>query len=80
MKLLVVPALTAGLAFWVFDLAPMTAGVAIVLAALPTGTGSYMVADFYKRDAVTTSQVILLSTVGSVVTLTILAMLLPLVS
>ena len=38
------------------------------LAALPTGTGPFMLAELYRRDAQVTSRVILISTVVSLVT------------
>jgi malonate transporter len=41
----------------------------VLLAALPTGTGPFMLAEFYQREANMTSRVILASTVVSVVTL-----------
>jgi predicted permease len=74
-KLVAVPALVAVLALWVFPLDPLAAGVAILLAALPTGTGSFMVAEYYRREAVITSRTILLSTVGSVITITVISIL-----
>jgi predicted permease len=74
-KLLVQPALTWWLAARVFGLAPMLVEMAIVLAALPTGTGPFMLAEFYRREAHITSRTILLSTVGSVVTLSLLLLL-----
>ncbi|MFM0718336.1 AEC family transporter [Paraburkholderia strydomiana] len=74
-KLLVQPALTWWLAARVFGLAPMLVEMAVVLAALPTGTGPFMLAEFYRREAHITSRTILLSTVGSVVTLSLLLLL-----
>lgn len=46
--------------------------MAVMLAALPTGTGPYMLAEFYRREAHITSRTILLSTLGSLVTLSFL--------
>jgi malonate transporter and related proteins len=71
-KLLVQPALAWWLAARVFGLSPMLVEMAVVLAALPTGTGPFMLAEFYEREAHITSRTILLSTVGSVVTLSVL--------
>jgi predicted permease len=71
-KLLVQPALTWWLAARVFGLSPMLVEMAVVLAALPTGTGPFMLAEFYRREARITSRTILLSTVGSVATLSLL--------
>lgn len=71
-KLVVQPALTWWLAARVFRLSPALVEMAVVLAALPTGTGPFMLAEFYEREAQITSRTILLSTVGSVVTLSLL--------
>ncbi|MEW6346190.1 MAG: AEC family transporter [Pseudomonadota bacterium] len=73
-KLLLQPALTWWLAARVFGLPPALAGMAVVLAALPTGTGPFMLAEFYRREAHITSRTILLSTLGSLVTLSLLLM------
>ena len=75
-KLLVQPALAWWLAARVFGLSPSLVEMAVVLAALPTGTGPFMLAEFYRREAQITSRVILLSTVGSLATLSLLLMLL----
>jgi predicted permease len=42
-----------------------------VLAALPTGTGPFMVAEFYRREAGITARAVLVSTVLSLVTVTL---------
>lgn len=67
-KLLVQPALTFGLAL-LFSVPPRLAVMAALLAALPTGTGPFMLAELYKRPAGVTSAVILFSTLGSLLTL-----------
>jgi len=59
--------LTWWLAFHVFALSAKTA---VILSALPTGTGPFMLAEFYKREAAVTSSTILFSTVISLVTVT----------
>lgn len=69
-KLLVHPALTALIALYVLRLPEQIAVLAIVIAALPTGTGPFMVAEFYARDGKVTSGTILLSTCLSVLTIT----------
>ncbi|MCG1055370.1 AEC family transporter [Mycetohabitans sp. B5] len=71
-KLLVQPMLAWWLAVHVFALATPLADVAVLLAALPTGTGPYMLAEFYRREAAVTAQTILLSTMGSLVSLSLL--------
>ena len=48
---------------------------ALLLAALPTGTGPFMLAKLYEREAAATSRAILLSTVLSVATVTALVLL-----
>jgi predicted permease len=68
-KLVVHPALTAFLAWYVFPLPPRVAFTAIALAALPTGTGPFMIAEFYARDGKVTAGTILMSTLASVLTL-----------
>lgn len=69
LKLLGQPLLTWVLAFKVLALPPMWATSAVLLAALPTGTGPFMLAEYYKREAGVVSKAILLSTLGSLLTL-----------
>lgn len=64
-KLVLHPALTWVLADRVFDLAPDLTHAAVVLAALPTGTGPFMVAEYYRREAALTSATILGTTILS---------------
>jgi len=68
LKLVLQPVLAWALATFVFGLSPLLTHTAVLLAALPTGTGSFMLAEFYRREAQVTSLVILASTVVSVVT------------
>lgn len=70
-KLIAHPLLTWFLAFRVFHLPPLWANSALLLSALPTGTGPFMLAEFYKREASLVSSTILISTLGSLVTLSI---------
>ncbi|MFC4255020.1 AEC family transporter [Altererythrobacter xixiisoli] len=72
LKLLVQPLLTWLLAAHVFHLSPAMTGAAVLLAALPTGTGPFMAAEFHGREAGVTARVILLSTILSLATLTVL--------
>ena len=72
LKLLVHPAITAALAFWVFPMPRLWAVVAVVLSALPVGTGPFMLAKLYQRDAAAASRAILISTIGSVVSVSLL--------
>jgi predicted permease len=71
-KLLVHPAITAVLAFWLFPMPLLWAQLAVVLAALPVGTGPFMLAKLYDREAAIASRAILLSTICSVVTVSLL--------
>jgi predicted permease len=72
MKLVGQPLVTGFLAFCVFQLQPMWAASAVLLSALPTGTGPFMLAEYYNREAGLISKTILFSTLGSLVTLTLL--------
>ena len=67
-KLLAQPLATWVLAALVFRLPAIQVHTAVLLAALPTGTGPFMLAEFYRREATITSNVILVSTVLSVLT------------
>ena len=72
LKLLIHPLLAFILVTWVFDMPPMWASAAILLAALPVGTGPFMVAKLYEREPAITSEATLLSTVLSVITVSLL--------
>jgi predicted permease len=76
-KLVVQPALTWWLAARVFAMPASLTQIAVLLAALPTGTGPFMLAEFYRREAGVTAGTILLSTVGSLLSLTVLLRLAP---
>src|SRR3569623_561637 len=67
-KLLVHPAIAWVVATQVFKLPPFLTHAAVLLAALPTGTGPFMLAELYKREAGITSTTILVSTILSIVT------------
>lgn len=68
-KLLLQPLITGFLAFRVFELPALWANSALLLSALPTGTGPFMLASFYGREAALASRVILLTTLGSLATI-----------
>jgi len=72
LKLIFQPAITAFLAFRVFDLPAIWAHSALLLSALPIGTGPFMLAQLYGREAAVASRAILISTVLSVVTVSLL--------
>lgn len=69
LKLLIQPVLTWWIATRVFNLSPLLVHTSVLLAALPTGTGPFMLAEFYRREASTTSKCVLVSTVVSMFTL-----------
>ncbi|WP_239987416.1 AEC family transporter [Sphingosinithalassobacter portus] len=75
LKLLVQPAVTAAMLL-ILPLSREWAAAALLLAAMPTGTGPFMAAQLYERDVALTARVILISTLISVATLSVLAMLL----
>lgn len=68
LKLLALPVLVWLLAVPLLGLPPLQAQAAVLAAALPTGTGPFMLAEYYRRDAGVTSATILASTVLSVLT------------
>jgi predicted permease len=70
LKLLGQPAVTWVLATRLFHLSPLLTESAVLLAALPTGTGAFMLAEFYGREADTTSDVVVWSTGLSLATIT----------
>jgi len=69
LKLIAQPLVTWLVADRLLNLPPATTLVAVVIAALPTGTGSFMLAEFYGREATLTGRVVLISTVLSVATI-----------
>ncbi|KAA0891139.1 AEC family transporter [Pusillimonas sp. ANT_WB101] len=72
LKLLLHPLIAFVLAYVVFDMPPMWAGTAVLVAALPVGTGPFMLAKLYDRAPATTSKAILLSTVLSLISVSAL--------
>ncbi len=71
-KLLLQPALTALLAFPVFRIEPLWAHAAVLIAALPVGTGPFMLARLYDREAEVASRATLVSTLLSLLTVSLL--------
>jgi malonate transporter len=67
-KLVLQPAVAAGLAY-ALRLPASIAGPAVLLAALPTGTGPFMLAELYGREADVTSRAILVTTLLSLLTI-----------
>lgn len=76
-KLLLQPALTALLVFAVLPTEPLWATVAVLMAAMPTGAGSFVLAQNYGIYVQRTSSVILIGTVLSIATISLFFLLLP---
>jgi predicted permease len=72
LKLFVHPLAVGIMVLFVFDLDPLWAWSAILAAATPVGTGPFMLASLYREDAAISARAIFLSTLGSVVTLSLL--------
>ena len=71
LKLLIQPAVTALLAFYVFDVPPLWSHAAVLLSALPIGSGPFTIAKLYGLEAGVTSGAILISHLFSVATVSI---------
>ncbi|MBB5393861.1 MULTISPECIES: AEC family transporter [unclassified Herbaspirillum] len=71
-KLLLQPAVTAVLAYWVFPLPRLWADSAVLLAAMPIGTGPFMLAELYQREVAGMSRAILVSTTLSLPTVALI--------
>ena len=71
LKLVAHPVATWVIAAPILGLAPEAVRIAVLLAALPTGTGPFMLAEFYGRQALVTSRVVLATTILSVATLSL---------
>jgi len=76
-KLVLHPLISALIAGPLLGMSGFTVTMAVAIAALPTGTGPFMVAGFYARDGKVTSGTIFLSTIISVMTITAILTLLP---
>ena len=70
-KLVVHPLLTWVMVFHLFQASAMWAKAAVLLSALPTGTGPYMLAQLYGREASIASRTTLISTIASIGTLSV---------
>ncbi len=76
LKLVVQPLIAWYFAFHVFDMPPLWARSAVILSALPTGTGPFMLAELYGKGGGIASRTIFLTTVFGVVTLSVWLMIL----
>jgi malonate transporter and related proteins len=72
MKLLLQPAVTAFLAFHVFAMPPLWSHSAVILSALPIGSGPFTIAKLYGLEAGVTSGAILASHIFAVFTVSLL--------
>jgi predicted permease len=70
-KLVAQPLIAWALAVPVFHLPPVWAKTAVVMSALPTGSGAFILARLYARDISATSGTVLVSTILSAVTLSV---------
>ena len=70
-KLVIQPLIVWYLAFQVLTMPPLWAKSAVILSALPTGTGPFMLAELYDKGGGIASRTIFLSTVLGIVTLSI---------
>jgi predicted permease len=71
LKLVAQPVVTWVIAAQLLQLPPAATHTAVLLAALPTGTGPFMLAEFYNREAALTGRVVLASTILSILTISI---------
>jgi hypothetical protein len=72
LKLILQPAVTALLAFYVFSMPPLWSHSAVILSALPIGSGPFTIAKLYGLEAGVTSGSILVSHVFAVLTVSLL--------
>ena len=70
LKLGLQPLVALGLALWL-GLGSLGTAVVVVMAALPTGTGAFMLAEYYDRQTQESAEVIILSTLVSVITVSL---------
>ncbi len=72
LKLFAHPVIAGVLVFFVFDLPPIWAWTAVLAAALPVGTGPFMLASLYRENPAVSARAILISTIGSVITISLI--------
>ena len=70
-KLILQPLIAWVIAGPMLDLPPLWLSAIVILAGLPTGTGPFMLAQYYKADGSVISRVVLITTVGSLITLSL---------
>ncbi len=72
LKTVVYPSIVAFLVFFVIDVPPLWAAVAVILAAQPTGVNVFILAQQYGVFSARAASIVLASTILSVVTVTVL--------
>jgi malonate transporter and related proteins len=72
LKLILQPAVTALLVFYVFSMPPLWSHSAVILSALPIGSGPFTIAKLYGLEAGVTSGSILTSHIFAVLTVSLL--------
>ena len=70
-KLIIQPLLAWLLAGPILELPSLWVNAVVILAALPTGTGPFMLAQYYNADGRIISRVVLITTLGSLLTLSL---------
>lgn len=70
-KLIIQPMIAWAIADLVLDLPKLWIQAIVILSALPTGTGPFMLAQYYKADGSVISRVVFITTMGSLLTLSL---------
>ena len=70
-KLIIQPIIAWLIADPLLGLPTLWVNAAVILAAMPTGTGPYMLAQYYMADGRVISRVVLVTTIGSLLTLSL---------
>ena len=70
-KLLLQPCIAWVIAGPILDLPTLWVNAIVILSALPTGTGPFMLAQYYKADGSVISRVVLITTMSSLITLSL---------
>ncbi len=71
LKLIAQPLIAWFFAYYVFSMPDIWRKSVVILSAMPTGTGPFMLAELYSKGAGVASRSILVSTIGSIATLSI---------
>lgn len=70
-KLIIQPLIAWVIAGPILGLPSLWLNAIVILSALPTGTGPFMLAQYYKADGSVISRVVLITTIGSLITLSL---------